>query len=1529
MEQGDNHAYDLGVNILILLIVALLVPIVGIGQQSRHQFQKRKKKIRPLRKLLQKQNNAKGKANDDGGNSPQSYSVNYNSLSQDYTIFEQDQSWNHNPNSNPQYNFRIYGQGQPAGDINGDGKDDFIVTGVARDERTSMLEDQIGKTAVYYGGNTSTDPDQLVYATLIPVGDLNGDGYADAVRPIPQYDFPSASETYATIYKGTANGYKKTSKNLYSGFGSDYDQFGFTDFDGDGYEDILCYNASSGGSASIYYGAPFSDMLSGPTSLSGLNYGPKRLVVGNIDTDPMQEIVEFSGSYGDGQVAVFQVDTTQDGYLEQQQNFAFTNFSYPAADKLSLNLIDANGDGYEDIYISTVSPQNNSYEEHKYIFPYDTTNQQISSSPTVVSQVTSLHTGNELYPVGDLNGNQITDFVGKDSADAYKAHLYLDLLNPDSAKVINLQGNTSTDWDWSMQYNAYGRFGDLNGDGLDDALVYHSEQNAGTFYYGRRILSSSTSGTANSVFQQYDTNNYFSYVEETEAIGDINGDGMEDFAVNFNNQKKTEIFFGDSTLSQTPDMVLNLDFYPLGMTSGDFNGDGASDLLISGHTQSDAKIAAFYGGTNFDANADYSVKASDFENVSNPEFLHVQNVGDVNADSTDDFFIGSGSANDQQKSGLHYLNEGYLFFGGSSLPSSPDATISLSSDTTYIWAGESSTALGDINEDGIDDFAVACSYARNGSESTSAGNVQVFYGGSNKTFDSPDKTITPERIAFGFGYRIAAGDFSGDGVNDLAVGVNQTRSSEMGDPPALVYIYNGGAGMDANADQFLNIPAEILSGKSSQGTESSLIKSTFSDLQTIPDFNNDGKDELLMTTSPFGSPKHTNAALFTFNTGKSEPSAVFKAPNQDASLGGRINEAVGDFNGDGELDVILSQYLDNNDAYQSSRFYRYGLTTPLKITSVEDVPDDQGGWVRVHAGGYLMDAMNQDIYGLDNWGIWRMTTDSSWTNVATVQPFSGGARYVDVHVPKTQPSNVDSVDVSYTFKIVAYRNNGVIAETDTLSGKALDNLAPGQVQGLQVQGQSNPKIKLKSVSRTLSWNTLDANDVSAYQVYSLDADGNLSQKPVGSSTSTNFALPDSMDGVQNFAVRAKDNHNNLGKASSPASAIYPKTIHYDETEGWNLMSFPLNADLSVLTQMVKDSSSAPIYEYNGSYQKVDQLQAGKGYWVKMPKDEHFKIRKIPSTKITLDLNKGWNLISGVGGNLPLSKISDPDGIVIDSTTYAFSAAYMLSDTLRPGMGYWVRVSKDGSVTFTHPKMITGKAKIKDKAGNSFADKAQDINDTFDNVIISDGRHSQKLLFGQKLPQGVNKLSYSLPPLPPGNIFDARFKGDKRLVEDDEMYIQLNNPGKSPLNIKINVQSLAERSRFTIKEFSDGKLLNQYKIEANKDVELSSSKTDAIYVAPVSGKLAQEEKPTEFELQQNYPNPFNPTTQIKYSVPKTAKVKLEVFNILGKRVATLINKEQKSGRHQVTFDGSNLASGMYIYRLQAGSQVMTKKLILAK
>ena len=98
---------------------------------------------------------------------------------------------------------------------------------------------------------------------------------------------------------------------------------------------------------------------------------------------------------------------------------------------------------------------------------------------------------------------------------------------------------------------------------------------------------------------------------------------------------------------------------------------------------------------------------------------------------------------------------------------------------------------------------------------------------------------------------------------------------------------------------------------------------------------------------------------------------------------------------------------------------------------------------------------------------------------------------------------------------------------------------------------------------------------------------------------------------------------------------------------------------------------------------------------------------------------------------------------------------------------------------------------------------------------------------------------------------------------------------------------------------------------------------------MTGVVERAEVPLAFTLRQNYPNPFNPATRIDYAVPQTGRVSLKVYDLLGREVATLFDGEQHLGSYTVDFDGSRLASGVYIYTLRAGANAISRKLVLLK
>ncbi|GEM_PF-6850285 len=127
--------------------------------------------------------------------------------------------------------------------------------------------------------------------------------------------------------------------------------------------------------------------------------------------------------------------------------------------------------------------------------------------------------------------------------------------------------------------------------------------------------------------------------------------------------------------------------------------------------------------------------------------------------------------------------------------------------------------------------------------------------------------------------------------------------------------------------------------------------------------------------------------------------------------------------------------------------------------------------------------------------------------------------------------------------------------------------------------------------------------------------------------------------------------------------------------------------------------------------------------------------------------------------------------------------------------------------------------------------------------------------------------------------------------------------------------------------------NQLEVEvdtnASGSVKVRSITLITVGATPATLVKASAQMPEKFVLAQNYPNPFNPSTQIEFSIPKDGYVTLKVYDMLGREVATLVNGELTASSYSITWNASNSASGVYLYKLDAGNYSVTKKMVLMK
>ena len=103
----------------------------------------------------------------------------------------------------------------------------------------------------------------------------------------------------------------------------------------------------------------------------------------------------------------------------------------------------------------------------------------------------------------------------------------------------------------------------------------------------------------------------------------------------------------------------------------------------------------------------------------------------------------------------------------------------------------------------------------------------------------------------------------------------------------------------------------------------------------------------------------------------------------------------------------------------------------------------------------------------------------------------------------------------------------------------------------------------------------------------------------------------------------------------------------------------------------------------------------------------------------------------------------------------------------------------------------------------------------------------------------------------------------------------------------------------------------------------------MYSIPTSSEAPEIDFPSKISLAQNYPNPFNPSTTIRFELPTDSHVELVVFDMLGRKVAELVNEFRTQGTHTTSFDATNLSSGIYLYQFKANDQIITNQMTLIK
>jgi VWFA-related protein len=412
--------------------------------------------------------------------------------------------------------------------------------------------------------------------------------------------------------------------------------------------------------------------------------------------------------------------------------------------------------------------------------------------------------------------------------------------------------------------------------------------------------------------------------------------------------------------------------------------------------------------------------------------------------------------------------------------------------------------------------------------------------------------------------------------------------------------------------------------------------------------------------------------------------------------------------------------------------------------------------------------------------------------------------------------------------------------------------------------------------------------------------------------------------------------------------------------GWNLVGIPLSIDSTLSSMFSDDVSTFYIYTYKfrEGYKIDTTFTLGKGFWLGLLDSAVVDFSGTPvKDTISTDLDKYWNIISTpyltpiTKGNIFVERsgVKIPfDSAVssgwISSALFGYdprTKSYYLSDTLEPWLGYWFATLRDSLKLIYTPPSTAPSPKV------IFADVKSD--DRNWDVILSArlGDVLDKLAFfgiRDGASDGIDRFDYPKPPLPPGEKaiqvyfyhpewnfeLGPYFASDIRAgfgdVKSWKFYVRCLSGGE--VKLSWDLSQVPGRFNFTLFDVSSGRVVDMRSV-SEYVYNAVNNETREFRIDAVTGVSEENTIPKSYALYQNYPNPFNPSTTIEFDIPEKTNVKLIIYDILGREIETLIDKELEPGKYKLNFNATDLPSGVYFYTLRTPKFTKTNKMLLIK
>ncbi len=384
-------------------------------------------------------------------------------------------------------------------------------------------------------------------------------------------------------------------------------------------------------------------------------------------------------------------------------------------------------------------------------------------------------------------------------------------------------------------------------------------------------------------------------------------------------------------------------------------------------------------------------------------------------------------------------------------------------------------------------------------------------------------------------------------------------------------------------------------------------------------------------------------------------------------------------------------------------------------------------------------------------------------------------------------------------------------------------------------------------------------------------------------------------------------------------------------KGWNLLSLPVKSTNTTWNLVYPNAINRPYYFYLGGYQEDNVLRPGVGYFVKYGNQVDKTFSGSVITEISQATGTGykmWPGDAGKGGWNSIGALSYPISISnIDFTKfgtktpdknytmkfgvwgYNTNNGYEEVSELRPGKGYFIKVNVDGYL------LMTGPFRKKDNLDVAKLEKETIYNQSTA-ITIADNGQSKSTVYVSK-NSNLEVANFEMPPAPPVSLFDVRFTNGGNVDNSNVSVIKLQGV-MYPVSLSVN----NAKDNYTFMDALTGKVYGTVIKGSNNVIVIDEKLSNNIKV------VATEDGNSNFELS-TFPNPVVSDVNFNYTLSSNELVNISIYNQVGGLVANVVNEFQKAGSKVTSFDATNLTSGSYIVRFNAGAINATRKLTIVK